>query len=143
MCCCGLPRWLSGKESICQCKRCRFYPWVRKIPWSRKWQPAPVFLCGKFHGQRSLVGYSSQGCKELDTTEGQSTHLCCSHRTSLTPSPPPTPLPVSPSASLHRHTTVVTSTTGSGTATSITTAFVTTSLPSSTPSSPPSPLGTA
>ena len=35
----GLPRWLSGEESTCQCrrhKRCRFNPWVRKIPWSRK-----------------------------------------------------------------------------------------------------------
>ena len=35
-------------------KRCRFDPWVRKIPWSRKWQPTPVFLPGKSHGQRSL-----------------------------------------------------------------------------------------
>ena len=32
--------------------------WVRKIPWSRNWQPIPVFLPGKSHGQRSLVGYS-------------------------------------------------------------------------------------
>ena len=36
----------------------RFNPWVGKIPWSRKWQPTPVFLPGEFHGQRSLVGYS-------------------------------------------------------------------------------------
>ena len=43
----GLPWWLSGKESACQCKRCRFDPWVRKIPWRRKWQPIPVFLPGK------------------------------------------------------------------------------------------------
>ena len=35
----GLPRWLSGKESTCQCRRLRFNPWVRKIPWRRKWQP--------------------------------------------------------------------------------------------------------
>ena len=57
----GLPRWHSGKESACQCrryKRCGFDPRVRKIPWSRKWQPAPVFLPGKFHEQRRLVGYS-------------------------------------------------------------------------------------
>ena len=43
----GLPWWLSGKESACQCKRCRshgFNPWVRKILWRRKWQPTPVFL---------------------------------------------------------------------------------------------------
>ena len=32
-------------------------------------QPTPVFLPGEFHGQRSLVGYSPWGCKELDTTE--------------------------------------------------------------------------
>ena len=31
-------------------------PWVRKIPWRRKWQPTPVFLPGKSHGQRSLAG---------------------------------------------------------------------------------------
>ena len=35
-----------------------FGPWVRKIPWKRKWQPTTVFLPEKFHGQRSLVGYS-------------------------------------------------------------------------------------
>ena len=56
-----LPRWHSGKESTCQCrrcKRCRFDPWAGKIPWSRKWQPTPVFLPEKFSGQRSLAGYS-------------------------------------------------------------------------------------
>ena len=40
----GLPRWHSSKESTCQCRRLRFNPWVRKIPWGRKWQPTPVFL---------------------------------------------------------------------------------------------------
>ena len=68
----GLPRWLSGKESACQCRRCkrlRFDSWVRKIPWRRKWQATSVFLSGKLHGQRSLVGYSPWGCKELDTSE--------------------------------------------------------------------------
>ena len=44
-------------------------PWVRKIPWRRKWQSPPVSLPGKSHGQRSLVGYSPWSCKELDTTE--------------------------------------------------------------------------
>ena len=37
----GLPRWGSGKESAWQCRRhrkCGFNPWVRKIPWNRKWQ---------------------------------------------------------------------------------------------------------
>ena len=50
----GLPRWLRDKEFTCQCKRHGFNPWVRKIPWRRKWQPTPVFLPGKSHGQRSL-----------------------------------------------------------------------------------------
>ena len=40
-----------------QCKRLRFNPWVRKIPWRGKWQPTPVSLPGESHGQRSLVGY--------------------------------------------------------------------------------------
>ena len=50
----GLPRWLSDKESACQCRRCGFNPWIEKIPWRRKWQLTPVFLPGKFHGQRRL-----------------------------------------------------------------------------------------
>ena len=52
---------LSDKESVCQCrrcKRCRFNPWGRKIPWRRKWQPTAVFLSGASHGQRSLAGYN-------------------------------------------------------------------------------------
>ena len=40
----GFPRWLSGKESACQCRRYEFSPWVRKIPWRREWQHTPVFL---------------------------------------------------------------------------------------------------
>ena len=43
--------------------------WVRKISWRRIWQPTPVPLLGESHGQRSLVGYSPWGCKELDMTE--------------------------------------------------------------------------
>ena len=41
-------------------------PW--KISWRRKWQPTPVFLPGKSHGQRNLLGYSPHGHKESDTT---------------------------------------------------------------------------
>ena len=44
-------------------------PGSGKISWSRKWQPTPVFLPGKFHGQRSLASYSAWNHKELDTTE--------------------------------------------------------------------------
>ena len=64
-----LPWWLR-KDRIClQCRRCRFYPWVRKIPWRRERQPTPVFLSGKSQGPRSLSGYSPWGRKELDITE--------------------------------------------------------------------------
>ena len=49
----GLPWWLCGKESACQCRRPRFNPWSWKISWSRKWQPTPVFLPGKFRRERS------------------------------------------------------------------------------------------
>ena len=62
----------SGKEPACQCrryKRHRFNPWVRKIPWSRKWQSTPVFLLGEPHEQRTLAGYSPCGRKESDMTE--------------------------------------------------------------------------
>ena len=37
-----LPRWLSDKEPTCQCKRHGFDPWVRQIPWRKRWQPTPV-----------------------------------------------------------------------------------------------------
>ena len=58
----GFPGGAGGKEPTCQCRRCKrfkFYPLVRKIPWRRKWQSTPVFLPGESHGQRILVGYSS------------------------------------------------------------------------------------
>ena len=44
-------------------------PGSGKIPWRRKWQPAPVFLPEESHGQRNLAGYSPWGCKESDMTE--------------------------------------------------------------------------
>ena len=67
----------SGKESVCQCRRHKrhgFDPWARKIPWRREWQPTPVFLLGKFHGQRSLEAYSPWGSEKSDTTEHIHTH---------------------------------------------------------------------
>ena len=70
----GLLSWLTGKESTCLRRRHRFDPWLRKIPLNRKWQPTPVFVLGKSHGQRSLAGYSPWGPKELDTTGQLSTH---------------------------------------------------------------------
>ena len=64
----GLPRWLSGKR-IClpvqETQEMWVRSWVRKIPWSRKWQPTPVFLPGIL----SLAGYSPWDRKESDTTD--------------------------------------------------------------------------
>ena len=68
----SFPGGASGKEPACQCRRHKRHglnPWVRKIPWRRAWQPTPVFLPGKSHGQRRLAGYSPVGQKELDMTE--------------------------------------------------------------------------
>ena len=67
--------------------RCTFESWGGKTPWSRKWQSTPVFLLGKFHGQRSLVGYSPWVHKKSGLTEHMHTHThnnyiypgcCCS-----------------------------------------------------------------
>ena len=79
--------WLSGKESACQCRRCMCDLWVRKIPWRRKWQHALIFLPGKFHEQRSLVGYGPWGHKMSRTC-----CCCCCKVTSV----------VSDSVRLHR-----------------------------------------
>ena len=68
----GLPMWHWGEESACPCRRLEksgFDPGVGKIPWSRKWQLAPVILPGKFHGQREPGGLSPWGPKESTTTE--------------------------------------------------------------------------
>ena len=68
----GFPGGTNSKEPACRCTRSKrhgFDPWVGKIPWRRKWQPTPVFLPGESHGQRSLVGYSPEGCTESDMTE--------------------------------------------------------------------------
>ena len=73
------PRWLSGKESACQCRRHGFHPWVRKIPWRRKCQPTPVFLPGEFHGQRSLAGYSFHRVVKSWTWLSDWTHMHISY----------------------------------------------------------------
>ena len=73
----GFQGGANGKEPACQCrkcKRCRFNPGMGKIPWRTKWQHILVVFPVKFHGQRSLAGYSPKGCKELDTTEHTHTH---------------------------------------------------------------------
>ena len=57
---------LICKDTCTQCHS-RFDPCVRTIPWSRKWQPTPVILPGKSHGQRSPVGCHPWGRRESDT----------------------------------------------------------------------------
>ena len=81
----SFPGHLSGKEPSCQCRRFRFDPWVRKIPWRKEWPPTPGFLPGKSHGQRSLAGYSPRGRKESDTTEDSTTTTCGLHSTNSFP----------------------------------------------------------
>ena len=64
----GLPKWRSGKESVCKCKGHRrggTNPWAGRILWRKKWQYIPVFLPRKFLGQRSLAGYSPWGHKRV------------------------------------------------------------------------------
>ena len=48
--CVKFPGSSVSKESACSAGRPGFNPWVRKIPWRRKWQPTPVFLPGKSYG---------------------------------------------------------------------------------------------
>ena len=61
----GSLNWASQMELVVknQCRRRRFDPWVGKIPWRKKWQPAPVFWLGGPHGQGSLAG--SMGSKRV------------------------------------------------------------------------------
>ena len=66
------PGGASGKEPACQHRRpkkCRFDPWVGKIPWRRSWQPTPGFLPGESHGQRSLAGCGPWSPTGLNVTE--------------------------------------------------------------------------
>ena len=69
---------MVSKESTSQCRKCGFNPWVRKITCNRNWQPTPtVFLPGKAHVQRSLMGYGLEGLQESDMTE----HRCAFYST--------------------------------------------------------------
>ena len=72
-----LPWWLSGSKIFLQSRRCRrhrFNPWVRKIPWRRTWQPTPVFLPGESHRQRSLKGYGPRVAKSWTRLKRPSVH---------------------------------------------------------------------
>ena len=54
-------------------KRCRFHPWVGKMPWSRKWQPTPVFLLGNLMDKGAWQA-TVHGVAELNVTECAHTH---------------------------------------------------------------------
>ena len=62
------PRWCRDKEPTCQCRRCRFDPWVGKIPWRRKWQPSPV-LAWRIPWTEEPGGLQSTGSQGLDMTD--------------------------------------------------------------------------
>ena len=57
----------SSMVPTLQWRRPGFDPWVGKITWRREWLPTPVFLPGKFHGQRSLVDYTAHGVTKSQT----------------------------------------------------------------------------
>ena len=70
---------LRYQSIFLQCRRHRFYLWLRKIVWRREWLPTLVFLTGKSHRHRSLVGYSPWSCKEPGTTEWLTLSLLIVH----------------------------------------------------------------
>ena len=75
----GFPHGTVGEESTCNAGDAGWYgfdPWVRKIPWRKEGQSTLVFLPEKSHGERSMLGYSQKGHRELDTTEWASMHAC-------------------------------------------------------------------
>ena len=63
----GFPLWLRWYRICLQCRRPKFDPWVRKIPWGREWQPTSVFLPGEFHG--SVVNSLKQLLPQLHQPE--------------------------------------------------------------------------
>ena len=68
----GLPRWLSSKESTCQCKKTQEIQ-VRSLGWEdpleEEMATTPVSLPGECHGQRNLGSYGPSGCEESDMIE--------------------------------------------------------------------------
>ena len=66
---CALARWYNFMWWDILGTVNQLLPTTSVDSWRRKWQPMPVFLPGKSHGWRSLVGYSPRGRKESDTTE--------------------------------------------------------------------------
>ena len=82
---CGHPLWLRSKEPTCQCRRFWFSHWVRKISWRREWQPAPISLPGKAHGQKKLTGPSAWNCKRFGHNLRLKTYLFLHLKLDLNP----------------------------------------------------------
>ena len=64
----GPPRWLSGKESACQCRRCSFNPWVERSPGAGNGNPLQYSCLGN-PIDRSLMHYYTWGHKDSHTTD--------------------------------------------------------------------------
>ena len=75
----GFPRWHSGRKSPCQCRRCRFDPWVGKIPWRRKWQSIPVFFSWKIPWTEEPGGLWSVGSQRARHDWACSPTQCFKH----------------------------------------------------------------
>ena len=75
----GFPGGLDSKTPAWNERDLGSISGLGKIPWKRQWQPTPAFLPGKSHGQRSLVGYSPWGHKELDMTKRLHFHFQRDH----------------------------------------------------------------
>ena len=63
----------SGAKDLSAMQETGFDPWVREMPWRRKWQPTPTFLPGKSHGQRGLAGYGPWSHKSQTRLNDSST----------------------------------------------------------------------
>ena len=70
-----------GKQSACNAGDAGSIPGSGRPPWRKAWQPLPVYLPGEPLGQRSLVGHSPWGLKELEMME--TTEHSCTHMSSL------------------------------------------------------------
>ena len=66
----GIPRWLSGKESMCQCRNHEF-----QEDFLEEEMATHSSMLAKSPGQSSLAGYSTRGCKQSDMTEHAHTHI--------------------------------------------------------------------
>ena len=85
----GFPSGSAIKNPPANAGDVGFYPWDRKIPWRRAWQPTPVFLLWKSHGQMSLAGYSPGGHRRVGRdleTKQQQLHIWCLYNIHFHPS---------------------------------------------------------